>query len=155
GRPMGRRLSGRESSDGLDEYTMARSMRLGHSTLMPHALDADTDDGATESEGGLAGYSPGGMSFGSGHTGGLLSQPNIPEGDEDSDMVGPMSGVDVNGSGTPGGRGPMGHHRGHHGRQESSRVSIAIGPHGMYSGGVGRGGAASGRGAGGGGSGRR
>ncbi|GIL89665.1 hypothetical protein Vretifemale_17420 [Volvox reticuliferus] len=78
---VGRPAHRRTTHDSVDssEYTMARSMRLGHSTLMPHALDADTDDAATESE-GPAGYSPG-MSFGSGHTGGLLSQPNIPEGE--------------------------------------------------------------------------
>ncbi|GIL57447.1 hypothetical protein Vafri_12671 [Volvox africanus] len=132
GRPAHRRTTC-DSADST-EYTMARSMRLGHSTLMPHALDADTDDAATESE-GPTGYSPG-MSFGSGHTGGLLSQQNIPEGDEEGELVGAMSGVDVY-DGVSGGEGSTRHRGG------GPRVSIAIGPNGMLSGGVGRG--ASGR----------
>ncbi|KAG2492248.1 hypothetical protein HYH03_009490 [Edaphochlamys debaryana] len=104
-----------EAPDGSDwEYTMARSMRLGQSTLLPHALDADTDDGAaTESE--AAGASPGAISYGSGHTGGLLSHPNIPEGDE-----GPQEDEGGSGSGAAGC---------HH--------SIAIGPGGRL-GGTGR-----------------
>ncbi|GLI67497.1 hypothetical protein VaNZ11_011682 [Volvox africanus] len=133
---VGRSALRRTTLDSVDstEYTMARSMRLGHSTLMPHALDADTDDAATESE-GPTGYSPG-MSFGSGHTGGILSQPNIPEGEEEGELVGAMSGLDVYDGVSGGDDGAQGgtRHRG-----GGPRVSIAIGPHGMLSGGVGRG----------------
>ncbi|KAG2431070.1 hypothetical protein HXX76_009603 [Chlamydomonas incerta] len=156
-----RRGTGRDSSDS--EYTMARSMRLGQNTLLPHALDADTDPepgGGGDSD-TLGGSSPGGLSYtgGSATTGGLLAgHHNIPEGDEEGDLVGCMSGIDMPQSPTRGGGGAHQHTRGGGGPQAAGgggggRVSIAIGPHGMLSGGVGRGGGGGAGGDGGGGGG--
>ncbi|KAG2448095.1 hypothetical protein HYH02_007119 [Chlamydomonas schloesseri] len=153
----GRRHGGRGRDSSDSEYTMARSMRLGQSTLLPHALDADTDHepGGGDSD-TVGGSSPGGLSYTAGSAaaagGGLLaSHPNIPEGDEEGDLVGCMSGIDVPQSPRNVARGSQGAPGG--GGGGGQRVSIAIGPHGMLSGGVGRGGVSGGGGDGGGGGG--